>query len=82
MSQARHTGKIVLSLPSAIDPQGTVLITGGTGTLGALLARHLVSEHGVGHLLLASRRGEDAEGARELEGGARVAWAPGQDRRL
>ncbi|HZL48772.1 MAG TPA: SDR family NAD(P)-dependent oxidoreductase, partial [Solirubrobacteraceae bacterium] len=67
MSQARHTGKIVLSLPSAIDSQGTVLITGGTGTLGALLARHLVAQHGVGHLLLASRRGADAEGARELQ---------------
>jgi polyketide synthase 12 len=66
MSQARHVGKIVLSLPSRIDAEGTVLITGGTGTLGALLARHLVSEHGVGHLLLASRRGEDAHGAAEL----------------
>jgi acyl transferase domain-containing protein/NADPH:quinone reductase-like Zn-dependent oxidoreductase/short-subunit dehydrogenase/acyl carrier protein len=66
MSQARHTGKIVLSLPSGIDPQGTVLITGGTGALGALLARHLVVEHGVSHLLLASRRGLAAEGAIEL----------------
>jgi acyl transferase domain-containing protein/NADPH:quinone reductase-like Zn-dependent oxidoreductase/acyl carrier protein len=66
MSQARHTGKLVLSLPSTIDPQRTVLITGGTGTLGSLIARHLVSEHGVGHLLLAGRRGEDAEGAEEL----------------
>jgi NAD(P)-dependent dehydrogenase (short-subunit alcohol dehydrogenase family)/acyl carrier protein len=66
MSQARHTGKIVLTIPAPIDPQGTVLITGGTGTLGALLARHLVSEHGVGHLLLASRRGPDADGAAEL----------------
>ncbi len=77
MSQARHTGKIVLSLSSAIDPLGTVLITGGTGTLGALLARHLVSEHGVGHLLLASRRGGGAAGAGELQAeleslGARV----------
>ena len=68
MSQARHTGKIVLRFPSpAIDPQGTVLITGGTGTLGALMARHLVSEHGVGHLLLTSRRGLQAEGAPELQ---------------
>ncbi len=49
------------------DPRGTVLITGGTGTLGALLARHLVTEHGVGHLLLASRRGPEAEGAQELQ---------------
>jgi acyl transferase domain-containing protein/acyl carrier protein len=46
---------------------GTVLITGGTGGLGALVARHLVSEHGVRRLLLASRRGPDADGAAELE---------------
>jgi short-subunit dehydrogenase/acyl carrier protein len=52
--------------PVAFDPQGTVLITGGTGGLGALVARHLVVRHGVGHLLLASRRGADAEGASEL----------------
>ncbi|SEQ77685.1 Acyl transferase domain-containing protein [Lentzea xinjiangensis] len=44
----------------------TVLITGGTGGLGAELARHLVTRHGVRHLLLAGRRGEDAPGAREL----------------
>lgn len=68
MSQARHVGKIVLSLPSsALDSGGTVLITGGTGALGALLARHLVSEHGVGHLLLTSRSGLRAEGAPELQ---------------
>ncbi|MFF6999938.1 SDR family NAD(P)-dependent oxidoreductase [Streptomyces sp. NPDC008313] len=48
------------------DPEGTVLITGGTGGLGALLARHLVAEHGVRHLLLAGRRGPDAPGAAEL----------------
>ncbi|MEW1724235.1 type I polyketide synthase [Streptomyces sp. NPDC093109] len=57
------------------DPAGTVLITGGTGGLGALLARHLVARHGVRHLLLASRRGPDAPGAAGLlaalaEGGA------------
>ncbi|AUG80452.1 Putative polyketide synthase [Kitasatospora sp. MMS16-BH015] len=45
---------------------GTVLITGGTGTLGGLFARHLVVEHGVRHLLLTSRRGERAPGAAEL----------------
>ncbi|MGD0455705.1 MAG: SDR family NAD(P)-dependent oxidoreductase, partial [Solirubrobacteraceae bacterium] len=49
------------------DSSATVLITGGTGTLGALLARHLVLEHGVRHLLLASRRGPDAPGALELQ---------------
>jgi thioester reductase-like protein len=48
------------------DPEGTVLITGGTGSLGALFARHLVTVHGVRHLLLTSRRGPDAAGAREL----------------
>ncbi|MFE3646177.1 thioester reductase domain-containing protein [Streptomyces sp. NPDC059169] len=45
---------------------GTVLITGGTGTLGALFARHLAEHHGVRHLLLTSRRGRDAAGAGEL----------------
>ncbi len=67
MSQARHIGKIVLSLPRAIDPEGTVLVTGGTGTLGALLARHLVTQHDVGHLLLVSRQGIQAKGASELQ---------------
>ncbi|MER5435028.1 type I polyketide synthase [Streptomyces sp. NPDC002588] len=45
---------------------GTVLITGGTGTVGALIARHLVTEHGIRHLLLTSRRGRQAPGAAEL----------------
>ncbi|WP_412126808.1 type I polyketide synthase [Streptomyces tubercidicus] len=47
-------------------PGGTVLITGGTGTLGALFARHLVTEHGVQHLLLTSRSGSTAKGAAAL----------------
>ncbi|MEU4836606.1 SDR family NAD(P)-dependent oxidoreductase, partial [Streptosporangium sp. NPDC023615] len=56
---------------------GTVLVTGGTGGLGALVARHLVTGHGVRELLLTSRRGPAAPGAAELvadlEGlGARV----------
>jgi acyl transferase domain-containing protein/acyl carrier protein/NADP-dependent 3-hydroxy acid dehydrogenase YdfG len=50
----------------AWDPAGTVLITGGTGTLGALAARHLVTEHGIRHLLLVSRSGPEASGACEL----------------
>ncbi|MFE9780492.1 SDR family NAD(P)-dependent oxidoreductase [Streptomyces sp. NPDC005775] len=50
----------------AWDPTGTVLITGGTGGLGALVARHLVAEHGIRHLVLAGRRGEQAPGAAEL----------------
>ncbi|MGW6510482.1 SDR family NAD(P)-dependent oxidoreductase, partial [Streptomyces niveus] len=44
---------------------GTVLVTGGTGELGAALARHLVGQ-GVRRLLLTSRRGLSAEGAEEL----------------
>jgi acyl transferase domain-containing protein/acyl carrier protein len=51
----------------ALDPHATVLITGGTGGLGALLARHLAREHGVRHLLLASRSGSAAQGVAELE---------------
>ncbi|WP_326638679.1 SDR family NAD(P)-dependent oxidoreductase [Streptosporangium sp. NBC_01755] len=66
MSQARHTGKIVLTMPRVWNPEGTVLITGGTGGLGAELARHLVAERGVRHLLLTSRRGPDAPGVTEL----------------
>ncbi|MFC8887569.1 beta-ketoacyl reductase, partial [Streptomyces cinereoruber] len=48
------------------DPDGTVLVTGGTGTLGGLLARRLVTGHGVRHLLLTGRRGPSAPGAAEL----------------
>ncbi|WSM09416.1 SDR family NAD(P)-dependent oxidoreductase [Streptomyces sp. NBC_01716] len=46
---------------------GTVLITGGTGGLGALVARHLVTEHGVRDLLLTSRRGIQAAGAADFQ---------------
>ena len=48
-------------------PRRTVLITGGTGVLGALVARHLVRAHGVRSLVLASRGGPEAQGAAELE---------------
>ncbi len=90
MSQARHVGKIVLTLPDTLSlgelgkapiaggtgellpggssgEHGTVLITGGTGELGALVARHVVEEHGVRSLVLASRRGREAPGAGDLE---------------
>ncbi|MEU4279361.1 amino acid adenylation domain-containing protein [Streptomyces tanashiensis] len=49
-----------------LDPDATVLVTGGTGVLGASVARHLVTEHGARRLLLVSRRGADAPGAEEL----------------
>ena len=85
MSQARHVGKIVLRIPEKIPriesptPQerGTVLVTGGTGGLGGLVARHLVAGWGVRSVVLASRGGPSAEGADRLAGelealGARV----------
>ncbi|MFE1459431.1 SDR family NAD(P)-dependent oxidoreductase, partial [Streptomyces sp. NPDC058735] len=49
-----------------LDPDGSVLLTGGTGELGRRVARHLVHTHGVRHLVLTSRRGADAPGADEL----------------
>ncbi|MHC3820628.1 SDR family NAD(P)-dependent oxidoreductase [Streptomyces sp. DT9] len=60
-------------------PRGTVLITGGTGALGAHVARW-AARNGAAHLVLTSRRGTDAPGAGELSGeltalGARVTIA-------
>ncbi|WP_433655140.1 type I polyketide synthase [Nocardia sp. CA-128927] len=66
LSQARHVGKLVLTVPRSLDPAGTVLITGATGTLGGLVARHLITEWGARHVLLISRSGPDASGAGEL----------------
>nr|WP_309138558.1 SDR family NAD(P)-dependent oxidoreductase [Nocardia cyriacigeorgica] len=85
--QARDTGKIARRVPvdvprpvpgvGGVVSAGTVLVTGGTGGLGAVLARHLVTNHGVRSLVLASRRGAAAPGASLLvtelgELGARV----------
>ena len=66
LREGKNVGKVVLSAPTALDPERTVLITGATGGLGALIARHLVESHGAAHLLLASRSGEEAQGAEEL----------------
>ncbi|MGW0882847.1 SDR family NAD(P)-dependent oxidoreductase [Streptomyces sp. NPDC002671] len=63
---ARAKAETVAGAGSAWNPEGTVLLTGATGTLGALVARHLVAKHGVRHLLLVSRRGRAAAGAPEL----------------
>ncbi|MFW6690679.1 type I polyketide synthase [Streptomyces sp. MAR4 CNX-425] len=80
LKDAGHLGKFVLTLPRRLDPDKTVLVTGGTGTLGRLLARHLVTRHGIRHLLLTSRRGPGADGAEEFAAelaglGARVETA-------
>ncbi|MGW1599273.1 SDR family NAD(P)-dependent oxidoreductase, partial [Streptomyces sp. NPDC002343] len=65
-----YAPRLVRHRASAVDAGGdmggTVLLTGGTGTVGALVARHLVVAHGVRHLLLTSRRGEQAPGAAQL----------------
>ncbi|WXB20374.1 type I polyketide synthase [Pendulispora albinea] len=64
----------------ALPHEGTFLVTGATGALGARFARHLVEKHGIRHLLLVSRRGGSSPGAaglvRDLEAaGARVTLA-------
>ncbi|WP_159073748.1 type I polyketide synthase, partial [Streptomyces sp. RTd22] len=80
LGQAKHVGKVVLTVPAPWRERGTVLVTGGTGGLGAVVARHLVVVHGVRDLLLLSRRGVGAPGAQELRDelaglGARVTIA-------
>lgn len=83
VSQARHTGKVVLTMTSATADavaNGTVLITGGTGMAGAALARHVVSRYRVPHVLLTSRSGLEAHGVPELvrqlqDAGAQVSVA-------
>ncbi|QKV96584.1 SDR family NAD(P)-dependent oxidoreductase [Streptomyces sp. NA02950] len=65
MTRARHTPATPAT--PAFDPDGTVLITGGTGVLGCLLARHLVDTHGVRHMILAGRGGTAAEDLGDLD---------------
>ncbi|RQX26296.1 polyketide synthase, partial [Micromonospora chalcea] len=55
-----------VSVETPVVGDGAVLVTGGTGALGALVAEHLVSAHGVRSLVLVSRRGPAAAGAGEL----------------
>ena len=67
-----HIPRFMQDVPRAttdrarLDRDGTVLITGGTGALGGVVARHLAAEHGVRHLLLVSRSGPDAASAAAL----------------
>ncbi|MDT8913065.1 SDR family NAD(P)-dependent oxidoreductase [Amycolatopsis sp. PS_44_ISF1] len=65
MAQARHVGKNVLILPRRPDPAGSVLITGGTGALGAVVAEHFVTGHGVRTVVLASRTAPEATRLRD-----------------
>ena len=77
VSQARHIGKVVLTLPDgpAGLAGGTVLITGGTGMAGSAMARHLVDRYGVPHVMLVSRGGERADGVPGLVAELRDAGA-------
>ncbi|WP_443050286.1 SDR family NAD(P)-dependent oxidoreductase [Streptomyces sp. NBC_00236] len=68
-----HVGRLQRVVPSGgdrsvveFDAAGTVLLTGGTGTLGRVFARHLVVERGVRRLVLTSRRGGAVEGVGDL----------------
>ena len=77
LQRGQNIGKLVLSVPAPFPQERTTLVTGGTGTLGHRVARHLVTGYGVRHLLLTSRSGPEAEGqaarTAELEAlGARV----------
>ncbi|MFC5214528.1 type I polyketide synthase, partial [Streptomyces coerulescens] len=77
LPRVTRTAEPAATEPGAWPETGTVLVTGGTGGLGALVARHLVAEHGVRDLLLMSRRGPGTPGADDLvaeltEAGARA----------
>ncbi|MFE3002606.1 type I polyketide synthase, partial [Nocardia sp. NPDC059246] len=63
---ARAAASTAPAPSSALGPDETVLITGASGFLGGLFARHLANTQGVRHLLMLSRRGESAPGATEL----------------
>lgn len=64
LSQGRTSGKNVVAVPRTLDRP--VLVTGGTGGIGSLFARHLVADRGARDIVLASRRGPDAEHAGAL----------------
>jgi NADP-dependent 3-hydroxy acid dehydrogenase YdfG/acyl carrier protein len=77
LGQGHGTGKNVARIPAPLDRTGTVLITGASGVLAGLTARHLAATGRAGRLLLASRRGPAAPGAARLaadlaEAGAQV----------
>ncbi len=60
-----RAGGAIPDAPAVFGTEGTVLVS-GAGALGALVARHLVARHGVRSLVLASRKGPDAEGMADL----------------
>ncbi|MEU7359574.1 SDR family NAD(P)-dependent oxidoreductase [Streptomyces olivaceoviridis] len=79
-----HVPRLARATPGgpapALDPDGTVLITGGTGVLGALVARHLVAAHGMRRLVLAGRSGTAADDFTDLDAEIVVARCDAADR--
>lgn len=85
VSQARHIGKVALTVPTGPGEVlsgcggglagSTVVITGGTGMAGSALARHLVDRYRVAHVVLVSRAGAQADGVAELVAGLRESGA-------
>src|SRR5262249_15984524 len=63
LSQAKHIGKVVLTIPHAIDPNGTIVVTGASGALGRLVTEHLGAEH---MLLLSRSTGVDVSDRDQL----------------
>ncbi|OBI37497.1 type I polyketide synthase [Mycobacterium colombiense] len=68
MQQARHIGKIVLQMPSPLQPRGdrSYLITGGLGAIGLHMAAYL-AQLGAGDIVLTSRRAPDADAQRSID---------------
>ncbi|SER43067.1 type I polyketide synthase [Actinokineospora terrae] len=85
MSQAKHVGKVVLTLPVQADLNDPVLITGGTGALGGVLARHLAAA-GRRNIVLLSRSGKAPDdlvsSVEELGAEVRVVAGDAADREL
>ncbi|GAA2480555.1 hypothetical protein GCM10010276_16600 [Streptomyces longisporus] len=66
MGQARHVGKVALTVPAPVRADAAVVVTGGTGGLGRLVAQHLADTGQAGELVLLSRSGPTAPGAAAL----------------
>ena len=66
LGRGSNVGKFVVGFGPAFEPGGTVVVTGGTGGLGGLVARHLAESGQAGRLVLVSRRGWSAPGAAGL----------------
>ncbi|MDT5177181.1 MAG: hypothetical protein QOJ95_1379, partial [Mycobacterium sp.] len=68
MQQARHIGKIVVQIPSPLQPRAdrSYLITGGLGAIGLHTAAYL-AQLGAGDIVLTSRREPNADAQRLIE---------------